>query len=213
MNKPVTAEFLFVIIVVALAFTAYTLPWVVNPGTGLSLGANDLAEWASLHPQERANSPAMLTSLLLRLPPAFLVLILGFSTPPYPFRAIGWWVGIGIAGLLILTILPPVEVLTVARNDPNYHQQLMLAGIAIAGTLIGLTGRLSEVRRILAVLSAVMCAIVSIWGLHRGYTLMTGFDLSVRVGLGAIGFIALMILVVLLGTIKQGRITMRFSAL
>ncbi|MCU0513679.1 MAG: hypothetical protein MUE40_14060 [Anaerolineae bacterium] len=55
-------------LLVPAALLAYLLPWVVNPGAALTPGAYDLAEWVSLTPMARGQSPVLLTPLLLRLP-------------------------------------------------------------------------------------------------------------------------------------------------
>jgi len=69
--------------VLILAFFAYLLPWLHNPGQALTLGSYDLAEWLSLHPGVRAQTPPMLASLLLRL---HLVILAGLIAVWIPRR-------------------------------------------------------------------------------------------------------------------------------
>src|SRR5688500_1464361 len=101
--KPNTSQLLTIILLI-VGCAAYRLPWLTNPGSGLSLGAYDLGEWASLHPAVRSGNPALLTTLLLRLPLVCLGLII----------SIGFLRGkLGFALLLIvltgIALLPPLE--------------------------------------------------------------------------------------------------------
>ena len=54
-----------------VSLIAYILPWVNTRATGLTLGAYDLAEWASLHPA----SIQLLPSLLIRLQLVIITII------------------------------------------------------------------------------------------------------------------------------------------
>ena len=94
----------------------YLFPWVVNPGVSLSLGGYDLAEWASLHPAVRDATPALFTSLLLRLPLACLALLIAFTAQRRLLPVL-------IVLIAALGLLPPPEFIK-ATNDPNYRQQV-----------------------------------------------------------------------------------------
>jgi hypothetical protein len=169
----------------AAALLAYSLPWVMNPGIGLTFGAYDLAEWASLHPAVRNSALPFLTSLLLRLPFACLSLIIASHVLAGKTR-------LRLLFLLLASIalLTPFEFFTQYRDDPNYRQQFILA---LATCLIGLAlsgNYLRRFARSAGVLIAVIGTVASFWGLIQGYSLMRSFDLPTRIGFGGFAFIA-----------------------
>jgi hypothetical protein len=175
---------LLVGVLFALGLLVYSLPWLINSGSGLSFGAYDLAEWASLHPAVRGNNPVLLTSLLLRLPLTCLGLIItiGFLQGKSRLRLL-------LAILIAIAMLPPLEFFTQYQDDPNYQQQFLLAVITcVAGGLsIGLKTR-SHVKTLM-VLLVVVGVVSSLTGLIQGYLLLEQFKLPVQVGAGGIGIV------------------------
>jgi len=71
-----SASRIIVRLLAAAALIGYILPWTVNNSAALTLNAYDLAEWLSLHPLSRANTPPLMASFWLRLQ---LVLIVWVS--------------------------------------------------------------------------------------------------------------------------------------
>ncbi|MEO8612082.1 MAG: hypothetical protein ABI690_29565 [Chloroflexota bacterium] len=195
-----TRRWLIVIFIVGLV--AYCLPWVVNRGSSLSFGAYDLAEWASLHPTVRGSNPALVTSLLLRLPLAcFGIVIASTLWKQRPGWRIVFLLLVGIA------LLPPLEFFTQYRDDPNYQQQFALAVIAVLVGIFTLVMRSPKWINVLSIVCAFIGSICGLLGLMQSYNLMRGFELATQVGSGGILFI---ILNVGIGTIlvyssKQGR--------
>jgi hypothetical protein len=183
--KPNTSQLLAAGLLL-LGCAAYCLPWLTNPGSGLSLGAYDLAEWTSLHPAVRSGNPALLTTLLLRLPLACLGLII----------SIGLLRGkLGFAFLLIvltgIALLPPLEFFTQYRDDPNYQQQFFLALFTIATGVLSMAIRPESLIKSLVILLAVVGAGSSLVGLLQGYALLEQFKMPTQFGLGGIGFVAI----------------------
>lgn len=176
-----------------LALLAYVTPWIVNPSAGLTLGAYDLAEWASLHPEVRNSSPALLTSLLLRLPLSLFALLVGFCAPLPALRSYGWWVAFMIVLFLTASALPPLEFFIEAREDTNYQQQFLLSCLALFGGLIGLAGILSRFRAYMTILVALIVIVTSVMGLFQARQLMIGFSMPVVVGYGSVGVIAVVV--------------------
>jgi hypothetical protein len=169
-------------ILIILALVAYTLPWVVGGGASLSFGAFDLAEWASLHPTNRAMSPILLTSFLLRLPLVCMAWAVAFNAPSQPFRSSGWWGYALICLILAILSTPPLEFITTNRDDINYLQQAGLTLLALIGSGIGLSGIMTPIR-----------GYISIWGASLGYALLTEFQISVTIGMGIIGVVGMFI--------------------
>lgn len=152
------------------------------------MNAFDLAEWASVHPAVRSSSPAMLTTLLLRLPlvavSVGMVLVSGGVHDPRVR-----WVVRGAAILVVLRLFPPVEFFTSARDDPNYRQMALLVILAGGGMVVALVAQLPEGIRNWSVvgLMAVGSA-AGWWGLSRAGLLLDSFAIDVQIGAGPVGF-------------------------
>lgn len=189
----------FVLLIFAIA--AYSLPWIVNPSSGLSLGADDLAEWTSLHPQVRAAAPSLLTPLLLRLPLVCLAVCFAFSLRLSSYGALRWWLTVAVIGLLFLFCLPPLEFFVNARRDPNYLQQFILAVALLALSSVGLSGIGGVWRTRIVILAAVVGVFCSFLGVERANQLMLDLVLPVQRGGGAV-VISAVFLAFLLITIK-----------
>jgi hypothetical protein len=183
--KPNSSQLLTVMLLV-LGCAAYSLPWLTNPGSGLSLGAYDLAEWTSLHPTVRSGNPALLTTLLLRLPLACLGLIIsiGFLREKLGFAVL-------VIVLTGIALLPPLEFFTQYRDDPNYQQQFFLALFTIATGILSIAIRPEILIKSLVILLVVVGAGSSLAGLLQGYSLLEQFKLPTQFGLGGIGLVAI----------------------
>lgn len=170
-------------LLIVLALVGYSLPWVVTPGVSTSLGAYDLAEWASLHPAARGAALPLVASFVLRLPLALLALIISVAGE----RAGSRWVrGLGVL-VLTAALLPPLEFFTQYRDDSNYRQQFGLALLTLIGSLIGLNRRLSGWAGWLISGLALLGVVASLWGAGQAYGLLADFHLSVSTGLGVFG--------------------------
>lgn len=168
----------YILIALVLAgYSSYSLPWLVGPAASQCMGANDLAEWASLHPA--VTSPLLLTSLLLRLPMLSLVTMLSVSLPRSRTALV-------VAALLILTMLPPLEILTSARDNANYQQQIVLAGLAIGIAFVGFLGILDRWRQYVDLLAGGVGMVASFAGLYAVWNLMQDLSLMVYIGAGSI---------------------------
>lgn len=167
-----------------LALLSYSLPWVITPGVSLSLGAVDLAEWASLHPAVRAASPPLLISFLLRMPLMILALIVAFAN--YRSR----WPRVFVVLLIAAALLPPLEFFTQYRDDPNYRQQFTLAVLTFAGGVAGIMGRPPRWRSILSIILPLVATAAAVIGFVQAYRLLADFHLPVQPGFGVIGFAA-----------------------
>lgn len=202
-----TNNFYFILVAVFFVMVGYSIPWSVAPGASLSLGANDLAEWASLHPEVRASSPSLLVSLLLRLPLGLLAWIVAFRLPWRPLRSRSWWLGILVVGFIVLLLLPPLEFFTSARGDKNYQQQIALVIAISLGSAFGLSGMYPRVRGYVVVSCAVVGAIASGVGFQNAYVLLKDYKLPVQVGSGVGLTILMFVLIAVLtwqSNIKQG---------
>ncbi len=184
----ISSKYLWILILLAL--TAYSLPWIINPGTILNPGAYDLAEWTSLHPTVRNNNPPLLTTLLLRGQLVLLALIVAANTPR-PTLTRKWTLSALGVFVLAAASLPPFEYFTEARNDPNYRQQFLLTlGIIVGGTT-GLSGRLYNMRGWLVMVFAIAGLTSSSIALVQALELMQQYQLPTQAGIGGMGLAAL----------------------
>jgi hypothetical protein len=184
----------FALILVALL--AYVLPWLQNPGQALTLGGYDLAEWLSLHPGVRGQSPPYLASALIRL---HLVLFAALITLWIPRRL--WPVTMLSVLLLVIAQLPPPEFVS-QSDDMNYQQQLGLAvtTLIVCGVFAFLNGR-----TLATLIIAAVGVIASMWGLSQAREFMQVFALPAWVGVGA-PLLALIYLVMIGLIVNQIRV-------
>jgi hypothetical protein len=175
-----------------LALLFYVLPWVVNPGAGLTIGGYDLAEWISLSPMARTQSPALLTSFLLRLPLLALTWIIALHAPA-PAFAYRWWGYALVMMLLVLVQIPPLEI-AIQPDDINYRQQALLAGLSLVGGMAGLSERLNRYCLQLTLLLAVVTGAAAVAGLLQAQDIMRQYKLPAETGIGAIGLAVVFVL-------------------
>ncbi len=88
-------------------------------------------------------------------------------------------------GLIAVALLPPLEILD-TPNDPNYQQQALVAGIALVGGLLGVSGVLRRGQVGLMIAVGVVGVAAIFGGLGKAYSLMQGFGLPVSVGAGGV---------------------------
>lgn len=168
-------------VLILIAIVGYTIPWLINRSTGLTMGAYDLAEWASLHPQVRFESELLLTPLLLRLPLALMALMIVFVASKEYLREIR----LICFAVLALYLLPPLEFLTVSRNDVNYVQGFILVVIMSIAGFIGFFVPIRQRWRAYIMLGLIGFTLISaIWGVLEIRDLMNGFGLDPQLGMG-----------------------------
>ena len=177
---------LWLTIVFVMGIMAYCIPWLTNAGAGLTFGAYDLAEWASLHPAVRSSTPPLITSLFLRLPLAcFGVIIATMLWERSPGKRVAFLLLIGI------TLLPPLEFFTQYRDDPNYQQQfaLALATILVGAAMLMLHS--AKWTKAILVGCALIGGVSGLLGLTQSFQLMRGVGLNTEMGSGGLLFIVL----------------------
>lgn len=184
-----------------LVLVSCLLPWVTLPGAGLSLNPTDLAEWTSLAPAVRAQTPALLTTFLLRTPLVIAALLVALAADQR--RA---WAALLIA-LLAVAQLPPFEFLADSGNS-NYQQQALMAAWTFGLGWLFLFAlprrRVPETMAVTA-LAGLLCAITGVAGALGE---MRAFGLSPQVGVGAIlysGTLAVAFLAGIASGIKKRR--------
>lgn len=186
----------------ALAIIAYLLPWTVNIGNSLTMGAYDFAEWLSKRPFDDTSYN---TVLLMRGQLILLTALVMFNIEPPPLTK-SWW-GIAIIGIILLIAQLPAPNAIFDTNDVNRQQQVYLTIVSFIIYLIGLTGFLSPYRNISWLIIAVMGIASTIYALLNAISMMQAYQLPAQIGIGAILFIGGYIIlgvIALRGLIKFG---------
>lgn len=121
-----------ILILIVLAVAAYHLPWHTHPAAAFSNNGFDLAEFVSLHPHIRAESPTLYTSLLLRLPLLLLALMIVLTAEGLVSERARWlWRGVAV--LFVLRLNPPAIFYPYGGGSENDQQlgNMMIAGLII----------------------------------------------------------------------------------
>ena len=173
----------------AAALLGASLPWINGGSASLQPGLLDFAEWLSLLPAIRINTPLMLPALFLRLSFLALGLLIALNTP----RVTAVWLkGVHLIALLgiALALLPPVAFFTGTFDDTNYQQQfaVWLAYLILAPAL--LIARRWLPMPALRVAVALVAVVLSLWGLIWGWRVFLGYALALRLGTGGVIFSA-----------------------
>lgn len=166
--------------ILILCVFGYLSPWVIHPAGGLTFHAYDLAEWASLHPIVRAESPALFTTMLLRLPLVAIGVLFALSAHRgRRWRVWCWVAAFGVA----LGLLPPFDFVTQLSNG-NYQQQLGLALMVIVALVLSITGRFVRIYPIIGAATALIGFLSGVIGFVYTLDLLHDFDLATAPGMG-----------------------------
>jgi len=180
-------------LLILFAIIAYILPWITHPSASLSLGAYDLAEWASL-------VPALETSLLIRLQLVFIVWLVVLQLQSKWFT-LSWWLLMFALGALAVAQLPPLDFFLSAQADRNYQQQFILTAIALVGAIAFFIPQIKRFHLILTVVIALAGIITSVIGAAQVIRQLERFSISVDLGVGS----SLLVLCYLLLIVYEGR--------
>ncbi len=175
----------------AFALLACLLPWMESAGNTLTLNLWDLAEWCSLNPHSQQAMVPLGASLGLRSLPLFL-LALAVWRDDVPAR-----LGLTLALLTAIAVLPPPEFLIADLANPN-HRQLMAT--AILALCSGLAGRFRFTRLPLIRLTLAGASMAVAWAaFSAALDLHQGLGLEASPGPGFSLFLVAMLLLLLSG--------------
>jgi hypothetical protein len=142
------------------------LPWLAAPVVSLRPGAYDLAEWLTLLPAVRLNTPLLLPALLLRLP--WVAIGVAMALQYAQLRTASRIVLLMLLGGIATALVPPVNFFRGQFGDANYQQQFIVWLLFIAGVAVALgNGRcwLREWGTLTALVVALICGVAGIaWG-------------------------------------------------
>ena len=179
------------LLLLIVALVGYFLPWYTHETAGFTMNGWDIAEWSSLHPAVRSESPAMLTSLLLRLPHVVIAFGLAILANCLQDGRIRWIVRIGAMAWAI-RMMPPWDFLTSASDDLNYRQMAMLTGVGLVSVLVAIgLGRSFQRLQVLVMVGVLIIAGGSgLSGVSRVGNFLDGFEIDVTVGVGLALYLA-----------------------
>lgn len=178
---------IFFFAVLALALAGYYIPWYTHKTAGFTMNAFDLAEWSSLHPSVRSESPELLTTLLLRMPHLVITTALALAANGLRDPRFRWIVR-GLTLGLVLRMVPPTDFFRTASDDPNYRQMALLTVFSVFLVLVALPlSRLSKRWQLWLIAALLVVGSGAGWsGLSRTDVLMDNFQINVRIGPGII---------------------------
>lgn len=170
---------------IVLAAACYVLlPAVTHYTAGFTMNAFDLAEWSSLHPSVRSDSPPMLTSFLLRVPLVILAVTLALAANSIQDTRWRWLIRV-LALALMLRLIPPTDFLSSASADPNYRQMALLTVLGIV--LVGVTVFIPASWQRWILLAGLTLGVIAGWmGLSRALVLLRDFQIDYQIGSGLI---------------------------
>jgi hypothetical protein len=186
-----------IIMTLLCAFGAYHMPWVTHAAAAFTNNAFDLAEFMSLAPAVQAESPALLTSLLLRLPIVLVAALLSLTASQLRSEKAKWLTH-GGALLMVLRLNPPTVYYPFGGGSLNDQQlgDMMLGGLAFILVLIVLSHWLkSWLYAPITTVLAIVTAGVALQGWSRSLDVIEGLQLDVQTGGGMILFVGLLLTV------------------
>jgi hypothetical protein len=185
----------------AIAIIAYLLPWTVNIGNSITLGAYDFAEWLGKGPFDDTSYN---TILLLRGQLVILTWFIMLSSKR-PYFTLNWWACLIVGLILVIAQFPPIEFIN-NTGDINQQQQAILTIIALISLPIGASAFLSPYRNITWLIIAIIGLASTIFALINAINMMKAYNLAAQIGIGAIIFslvYAILGLIAIRGFIKH----------
>ena len=169
-----------------LGVVAVHMPWHVHDVAAFSLNAFDLAEWVSLHPATRAENPALLSSILLRLPLVLLGISIALSANFLRDERLRW-IWRFVALLVVFRLNPPIDFYR-SPNGVSLNEQhlafLTYAGIGLVLLIIVIGRRIRPFYFPLMTLVWVVIIVVSWDGLSRATRTVETLQIDVGYGAG-----------------------------
>lgn len=194
-------------LLIFLGLFGYILPWIVTPTAPLTLGAYDLAEWASLHPSQLHTSPVLLVPFLLRLQLTILTWLFALITNNRLIQLITF----ALVIILAVAQLPPIEFFTIARDNINYQQQLFLTLISLVGGVGLVFYRSPRIISLLGIFLPTIGIITATIGLREAQNLYTLSFQEYSTGLGVIILNLIYFIIGFTVMVSSDVITMRYS--
>lgn len=184
-----------IILALIAAFGAYHMPWVIHPVAAFTNNAFDLAEFMSLSPAVQAESPALYTSLVLRLPIILIAALLTLSGTQLQSEK-AKWLTYALAVLLVLRLNPPTVYYPFGGGSFNDQQlgDMMFAGLASILVLIVVGRWLPPLfYAVSTVAGSLLTAAVAVTGYSRSLDVIALLEIEVDLGGGLVLFVGLVL--------------------
>lgn len=174
-----------IMILLVLSLGAYHLPWTVHPTAAFTVNAFDLAEFSTLHPIVQNESPALLTSQLLRMPIIFIGVMMALTATQLQAEK-ARWIWRAIALLVVLRLNPPVVFYPYGGGSLNDQQlgNMMLQGLVAVMVVIVIGYWLRSIYPLLMIVLSGATVYVAFEGLDRALNIIELLQLQVDTGGG-----------------------------
>jgi hypothetical protein len=173
-----------------MAYGAYMMVWISTPLAGLSFNAYDLADWVVIYPPTPNRPDSFLLAIGLRLLPILLIWLGCFYIQG--IGGIRYILGMGLIGILMLSVAPPPELLT-DRHNPDHIQRLQLFIVMLVGSGIILSGFITPFKKWFFLILGIIGVSSSIWSILQIQTLFIDNSMPVSIGFSAFLFPVLLL--------------------
>lgn len=170
-----------------LGVIAYHMVWQTHKVAAFNSNAFDLAEWVSLHPTVRAESPALFTPLLLRLPLILLAGIMAAASSVLQAEKAKWlWRGVAL--LVVLRLNPPTDFYPWGGGSPNDQQLGRLTALGLVVVLVLIIGGrwLRFFWRPTALVLLIASLITALEGYNRAQKVLDSIQIETGIGGGLV---------------------------
>lgn len=192
-----------------LGVIAYHMVWQTHKVAAFNSNAFDLAEWVSLHPTVRAESPALFTPLLLRLPLILLAGIMAVASSAIEAEKAKWlWRGVAL--MVVLRLNPPTDFYPWGGGSPNDQQLGRLTAFGLVAIWLLIIGghwlRFFWKLTTLALLIAGL--ITALEGYNRAQKVLDSIQIETGIGGGLVLYVAFLLIAggaILVSWLQSGR--------
>ncbi|MBL1136886.1 MAG: hypothetical protein HND46_16390 [Chloroflexi bacterium] len=184
----------FVLWCALLGVITYHMVWQTHKVAAFNSNAFDLAEWVSLHPTVRAESPALFTPLLLRLPIILLAGMVAVASSVLQAEKAKWlWRGVAL--LVVLRLNPPTDFYPWGGGSPNDQQLGRLSGLGLAVVLMLIIGGrwLQYFWKPATLILLIASLITALEGYNRAQKVLDSIQIETGIGGGLVLYVAFLL--------------------
>lgn len=178
-----------------LGVMAYHMVWQTHMVAAFNSNAFDLAEWVSLHPTVRAESPALFTPMLLRLPLILLAGVIVMASSVLQAEK-AKWIWRGVALLAVLRLNPPTDFYPWGGGSANDQQLGRLTAFGLAVVLAMIVGGrwLRYVWKPATIILLMAGLVTALEGYNRAQKVLDSIQIETGLGGGLVLYVAFVLI-------------------